>query len=144
VDNLVPVEKVAGIEIQQGVIGTCTNGRAEDFEAAALVLKGRRVDRHTRLICVPASKAVLIEIIERGIHRALLDAGAVFVTPGCGPCVGTHAGVPGDYENVVSTANRNFLGRMGNPEGVNIYLASPATVAASVIEGRIVDPRKYL
>jgi len=144
VDNVVPVEEVAGTEIQQGVIGTCTNGRTEDFDAAARVLKGRRVDRHTRLICVPASKAVLIEIIERGIHRALLDVGAVFVTPGCGPCVGTHAGVPGDYENVISTANRNFLGRMGNPEGVNIYLASPATVAASVIEGRIADPRKYL
>ena len=87
---------------------------------------------------------MLIEIIERGIHRALLDAGAVFVTPGCGPCVGSHAGVPGDYENVISTANRNFLGRMGNPEGVSIYLASPATVAASAIEGRIADPRKYL
>lgn len=144
VDNVVPIEEVAGTEIQQGVIGTCTNGRTEDFEAAALILKARRVDRHTRLICVPASKSVLIEIIERGVHRALLDAGAVFVTPGCGPCVGTHAGIPGDYENVVSTANRNFLGRMGNPEGVNIFLASPATVAASVIEGRIADPRKYL
>jgi 3-isopropylmalate/(R)-2-methylmalate dehydratase large subunit len=144
VDNVVPVEEIAGAAIQQGVIGTCTNGRVGDFEAAAQVLAGRRVDRRTRLICVPASKAVLIEIIERGIHRALLDAGAVFVTPGCGPCVGTHDGVPGDYESVVSTANRNFLGRMGNPEGVNIYLASPATVAASVIEGRIADPRKYL
>jgi len=144
VDNLAPVEEVEGTPIQQGVIGTCTNGRVEDFEAAAQVLGGRRVDRRTRLICVPSSKAVLIEIIERGIHRALLEAGAVFVTPGCGPCVGTHAGVPGDYENVISTANRNFVGRMGNPEGVNIYLASPATVAASAIEGRIADPRKYL
>jgi 3-isopropylmalate/(R)-2-methylmalate dehydratase large subunit len=144
VDNVAPVEQVAGTPIQQGVIGTCTNGRVEDFEAAAQVLGGRRVDRHTRLICVPSSKAVLIEIIERGIHRALLDAGAVFVTPGCGPCVGTHAGIPGDYENVISTANRNFAGRMGNPEGVKIYLASPATVAASVIEGCIADPRKYL
>ena len=144
VDNVAPVEEVEGKPIQQGVIGTCTNGRAEDFEAAAKVLAGKRVDRHTRLICVPSSKGVLIEIIERGIHRALLDAGAVFVTPGCGPCVGTHAGVPGDCENVISTANRNFLGRMGNPEGVNIYLASPATVAASVIEGHITDPRRYL
>jgi len=144
VDNVAPVGEVEGTPIQQGVIGTCTNGRVEDFEAAANVLAGRRVDRRTRLICVPSSKAVLIEIIERGIHRALLDAGAVFVTPGCGPCVGSHAGVPGDYENVISTANRNFLGRMGNPEGVSIYLASPATVAASAIEGRIADPRKYL
>jgi len=144
VDNVAPVEEVAGTPVQQGVIGTCTNGRVEDFEAAAQVLGGRRIDRHTRLICVPSSKAVLIELIERGIHRVLLDAGAVFVTPGCGPCVGTHAGIPGDYENVVSTANRNFTGRMGNPEGVNIYLASPATVAASVIEGCIADPRKYL
>ncbi|UCH33084.1 MAG: 3-isopropylmalate dehydratase large subunit [Armatimonadota bacterium] len=144
VDNVAPVEEVEGTPIQQGVIGTCTNGRVEDFEAAAQVLAGRRVDPHARLICVPSSKAVLIEIIERGIHRALLDAGAVFVTPGCGPCVGTHAGVPSDCENVISTANRNFVGRMGNPEGVNIYLGSPATVAASVIEGRIVDPRKHL
>jgi 3-isopropylmalate/(R)-2-methylmalate dehydratase large subunit len=144
VDNVAPVEAVAGVEMQQGVIGTCTNGRVEDFEVAARVLAGRRVNRHTRLVCVPSSKAVLVEIIERGIHRALLDAGAVFVTPGCGPCVGTHAGIPGDYENVISTANRNFRGRMGNPEGVNIYLASPATVAASALEGRIADPRKYL
>jgi 3-isopropylmalate/(R)-2-methylmalate dehydratase large subunit len=144
VDNVAPVEEVAGTPVQQGVIGTCTNGRVEDFEAAAKVLAGRRVDRGTRLICVPSSKAVLIEIIERGIHRALLDAGAVFVTPGCGPCVGSHAGVPGDYENVISTANRNFLGRMGNPEGVSIYLASPATVAASALEGRIADPRRYV
>jgi len=144
VDDVVAVEEVAGTVIQQGVIGTCTNGRVEDFGVAAQVLGGRRVERHTRLICVPASKAVLIEIIERGVHRALLEAGAVFVTPGCGPCVGTHDGVPGDYENVISTANRNFLGRMGNPEGVSIYLASPATVAASALEGRIADPRRYL
>ncbi len=144
VDRVVPVGEVAGTPIQQGVIGTCTNGRVEDFAAAAHVLAGRRVDRRARLICVPASKQVLIEIIEQGIHRVLLEAGAVFVTPGCGPCVGTHAGIPGDHETVISTANRNFLGRMGNPEGVNIYLASPATVAASMIEGRVADPRRCL
>ncbi|HUT75564.1 MAG TPA: 3-isopropylmalate dehydratase large subunit [Armatimonadota bacterium] len=144
VDNVAPVEEALGTPVQQGVIGTCTNGRVEDFAVAAQVLGGRHAHPLTRLICVPSSKQVLIEIIERGIHRALLEAGAVFVTPGCGPCVGTHAGVPGDNENVISTANRNFLGRMGNPQGVNIYLASPATVAASAIEGRIADPRRYL
>jgi len=95
------------------------------------------------LIIAPASKDILIDMIKNGTYQILLDAGAVAVTPGCGPCVGTHNGVPSDGENVISTANRNFKGRMGNAKAF-IYLGSPATVAASVIEGKIADPRKYL
>ncbi len=143
VDNVAPVGELEGIRIDQGVIGTCTNGRVEDLEIAAGILRGRRVNPDVRLVVAPASQRVLLEGMDRGIIRDLVEAGAALVTPGCGPCVGTHNGVPGDGENVISTANRNFKGRMGNPNAF-IYLASPATVAASVIEGSITDPRRYL
>ena len=143
VDNVCSVSEVAGTPIQQGFIGTCTNGRLEDFQIAAKILKGEKVDPNCRLIIAPSSKDILLAMIKDGTYQTLLDAGAVAVTPGCGPCVGTHNGVPSDGENVISTANRNFKGRMGNPNAF-IYLGSPATVAASVIEGKIADPRKYL
>lgn len=143
VDNVSPVEEVEGIAIQQGFIGTCTNGRVNDFEAALKILKGKKVRNGTRLILAPASKDIMLELIKKGIYQSLVEAGGTFVTPGCGPCVGTHNGVPSDGENVISTANRNFKGRMGNPNAF-IYLASPATVAASVLEGKITDPRKYI
>ncbi len=143
VDDVVPVKEVAGLPIQQAFLGTCTNGRLEDLRIAADILKGGRVYRGVRLIVAPASRQVMRDVIEEGILRALLDAGAVPVTPGCGPCVGTHDGIPGDGDVVISTANRNFKGRMGNSES-SIYLASPATVAASALEGRITDPREHL
>ncbi len=143
VDNVSPIEEVEGTPIQQGFIGTCTNGRTEDLKIAAQILKGKKIHSDCRLIIAPASREVLKEIVGNGIYDIFIEAGGVVVTPGCGPCVGTHAGIPADGENVISTANRNFKGRMGNPNAF-IYLASPATVAASVIEGKIVDPRKYL
>ncbi len=143
VDNVVPISKIGNVPIQQGFIGTCTNGRLEDFQIAAKVLKGNKIHPDCRLILAPASKQILLDLINDGTYQALIEAGAVAVTPGCGPCVGTHNGVPSDGENVISTANRNFKGRMGNTNAF-IYLGSPATVAASMIEGKIADPRKYL
>jgi len=143
VDNVKPVEEVEGTPVQEAVIGTCTNGRLEDLEVAARILSGRRVSPGVRLIVAPASRQVLMEAVRRGIVERLLEAGAALVTPGCGPCVGTHNGVPADGENVISTANRNFKGRMGNANAF-IYLASPATVAASAVAGKITDPRRML
>ncbi len=143
VDNVCGVEEVEGLEIHQGVIGTCTNGRIEDFRIAADILKGKKVKDGCRLIIVPSSKDVYLQMIKEGIMQTLMESDAVVVTPGCGPCVGTHNGVPSDGERVISTANRNFKGRMGNVNA-EIYLASPATVAASMIEGKIVDVRKYI
>jgi 3-isopropylmalate/(R)-2-methylmalate dehydratase large subunit len=142
VDNVSSIEEVAGTPIQQGFIGTCTNGRLEDLAIAADILKGRSVAASVRLIVAPASKQVYLDAMAAGHIQTLVEAGAAVVTPGCGPCVGTHNGVPSDGENVISTANRNFKGRMGNSRAF-IYLGSPATVAASVLEGMITDPRKY-
>lgn len=143
VDNVVPISEVAGTPIQMGLIGTCTNGRLEDLRIAANILKGKKVHKDCRLIVAPSSKTIFLEAIKEGIIETFINANVAVVTPGCGPCVGTHNGVPADGENVISTANRNFKGRMGNPSAF-IYLGSPATVAASVLEGKIADPRKYL
>jgi 3-isopropylmalate/(R)-2-methylmalate dehydratase large subunit len=143
VDNAVSVSEVEGTPIDEAVIGTCTNGREEDFRIAAEILGGRKVARGVRLIIVPASRKVFLNILKEGIVESLVKSGAAFVTPGCGPCCGTHNGVPSDGGRVISTANRNFKGRMGNPQS-SIFLASPATVAASALEGHIADPRKYL
>lgn len=142
VDNVVDASELKGVQVQQAFLGTCTNGRLSDLGAAAKVLSGRRVKKGVRLLVAPASKSVLLEAMDKGFVSELLKAGAVFVSPGCGPCVGTHAGVPSDGENVISTANRNFKGRMGNNSDVGIYLASPETVAASALTGEITDPRE--
>ncbi|MDP8216051.1 MAG: 3-isopropylmalate dehydratase large subunit [Candidatus Kaelpia imicola] len=141
VDNVVDIDGLIGVKIDQGFIGTCTNGRLEDLELAARILKDKRV--RSMLIVAPVSKSVLNQAQEKGLIDILLSSGALILSPGCGPCVGTHGGVPADKEIVISTANRNFKGRMGNPNSF-IYLGSPATVAASVLEGKIADPRKYL
>jgi len=143
VDNVAPLSQVAGTEIQQCVIGTCTNGRLEDLRIAAQILEGRKVHPRTRLIVAPASRRVFLDAMQEGIIRTLVEAGAVLVTPGCGPCVGTHNGVPSDGENVMATSNRNFRGRMGNNKAF-IYLGSPASVAAAAVAGQISDPREYL
>lgn len=143
VDSAKPVHEAEGVPIQEAFVGTCTNGRIPDLEVVAKILRGRRVHPEVRFIVAPASKETLLFALERGWVEDIVRAGGVLVPPGCGPCVGTHQGIPGDGWNIVSTANRNFRGRMGNRES-SIYLASPATVAASAIEGKITDPRKYL
>ncbi len=143
VDSVVPVTEVTGTEIHQAYIGTCTNGRLEDLRIAARVLAGRRISGNCRLLVCPPARKVLTEALAEGIIAQLVEAGATLLPPGCGPCPGTHLGVPGDGERVISTANRNFKGRMGNNKA-EIYLASPATCAASALEGKITDPRKYL
>ncbi|MEW5866078.1 MAG: 3-isopropylmalate dehydratase large subunit [Bacillota bacterium] len=143
VDNVCDVGDVSHVEIHQAFIGTCTNGRLEDLRAAASVVEGRKVHPDVRLIVAPASRRILFDAMREGVLQTLVQAGAAVVVPGCGPCVGTHNGVPADGEVVISTANRNFKGRMGN-SAAQVYLASPATVAASAIFGRITDPRKLL
>ena len=143
VDHVVPLREVAGTPIQEVVIGTCTNGRLEDLEIAAMILEGKRISPDLALVVIPASRSVLLEAMEKGVMRTLVEAGAMVIAPGCGPCVGVHGGIPADGANVLSTANRNFKGRMGNPSA-NIYLGSPAAAGAAALEGKIVDPRKYL
>ncbi len=143
VDNVCSIDDLEPTIIQQAVLGTCTNGRIEDLEIAANILKGKKIHRDIRFVVAPASRTILLQAIEKGYIQTFIEAGAAVVTPGCGPCVGTHNGVPSDGEKVISTANRNFKGRMGNVNAF-IYLGSPATVAASAIEGRIADPRNFL
>jgi 3-isopropylmalate/(R)-2-methylmalate dehydratase large subunit len=139
----VPVGMVAGQPIDYAFIGTCVNGRLSDLQAAARILAGGKVHPRTRLLVGPASRRVFLDALRDGTVEALTTAGATFIPPGCGPCVGTHNGVPSDGENVISTGNRNFKGRMGNPLS-RVYLASPATVAASARMGCIADPRDFL
>jgi len=140
VDNIKSVASVAGTVVHEGLIGTCTNGRIEDLRAAAAILKGEKVKRGFQLHIIPASKDIYVQAIREGIITDLIEAGANILSPSCGACLGTGQGIPANGHVVISTANRNFLGRMGNKEA-SIYLASPATVAASSITGVITDPR---
>lgn len=141
VDNVKPVSSVKGTKVQQIVIGSCTNGRLDDIEVAARALKGRKVAAGTRMLVFPASWRIFHQALDRGYLRDLMEAGAVVCNPGCGPCLGVHQGALGDGEVALSTTNRNFKGRMGNPTG-EVYLCSPAVAAASAVAGVITDPRE--
>lgn len=140
VDKVVPLSAVAGTRVHQAFLGTCTNGRLEDLAAAAAVIRGRRVAPGVRLLVIPASSAVLQAALEEGYIQEFVAAGAVIGVPGCGPCMGNHMGIPAPGETTISSANRNFRGRMGTADA-EIYLSNPAVVAASAVAGRIADPQ---
>ncbi len=141
VDNVKPVEAVAGVRVHQVVIGSCTNGRLDDLAAAADLVRGRKVAEGTRMLVFPASGKIWMEALKRGYVGDFISAGAVVMNAGCGPCLGVHEGALGDGEVALSTTNRNFKGRMGNPTS-EVYLCSPAVAAASAVAGVITDPRK--
>jgi 3-isopropylmalate/(R)-2-methylmalate dehydratase large subunit len=143
--NGVPIDQVAPekVKIDQAFIGSCTNARMEDFRMAARIIKGRKIHPDVRLICTPASQDIWTECLKEGIWEIMAEAGALVTNSTCGACPGMGMGVLGDEEICVSTTNRNFQGRMGSPKS-SLYLANPATVAASAVEGHIADPRQYL
>lgn len=141
-DNVRPIDEINEIHIQQAFIGSCTNGRLEDLHAAAHILKGKKIHSNVRLLIAPASREVFLKALADGTVQTLTEAGATFLPSGCGPCVGTHLGVPGNNEVIVSSTNRNFRGRMGN-RNAHIYLGSPAFVAAAALNGKIINPQRY-
>jgi 3-isopropylmalate/(R)-2-methylmalate dehydratase large subunit len=143
VDNVALARELKGAEIQQVFIGTCTGGRLDDLAVAAEILRDKKRHELTRLVVAPASRQTLLSAITAGYIKTLLQAGAVILPPGCGPCLGLHQGALGDGESCLSTANRNFKGRMGNPAAF-IYLGSAATAAATAVRGEITDPREFL
>jgi 3-isopropylmalate/(R)-2-methylmalate dehydratase large subunit len=140
VDNVVPLSQVAGTRVQQAFLGTCTNGRLEDLAAAAAILAGRKIAAGTRMLVIPASSQVYLEALKAGYIEIFVEAGAAIESPGCGPCMGNHMGVPAVGEVSISSSNRNFRGRMGTKES-DIYLGSPAVVAASAVAGHIMHPK---
>ena len=140
VDNVRSVREVAGRKVDQIVVGSCTNGRLDDLEVAARILKGRHVARGTRLLVFPASWRIYSDALRLGVLQDLVEAGAVVCNPGCGPCLGVHQGALADGETALATTNRNFKGRMGNPNA-EVYLCSPAVAAASALSGVVTDPR---
>lgn len=141
VDNVKPITELEGTRVNQIVIGSCTNGRLDDLEIAAKILKGKKVAKTTRMLVFPASSRIYRKALEAGYVYDLVSAGAVVMNPGCGPCLGVHQGALGDGEKALATTNRNFKGRMGNPNS-EVFLCSPAVAAASAITGCITDPRK--
>jgi 3-isopropylmalate/(R)-2-methylmalate dehydratase large subunit len=140
VDNVKAVSEVQGTKIQQALIGTCTNGRLQDLREAAAVLKGQKVPKYMQLQIIPASKEIFMQAMKEGLIEIFMESGANVLSASCGPCLGTGQGIPADNYNVISTANRNFKGRMGNSAS-SVYLASPSTVAISALKGEITDPR---
>jgi len=140
VDNVQPLSSVAGAHVDQAFLGTCANGRLEDLAAAAKILVDRKIAADTRMVVIPASSQVYLEALKAGYIETFLEAGAHIESPGCGPCMGNHMGVPAVGEVSISTANRNFRGRMGTKES-DVYLASPAVVAASAVAGEIAHPK---
>jgi 3-isopropylmalate/(R)-2-methylmalate dehydratase large subunit/methanogen homoaconitase large subunit len=143
VNNVVPVEEVEQVQIDQVFLGTCTNGRLDDLAIAANILRGKTIHPRTRMVVVPASREVYLEAMRLGYLEIFVQAGASVGTPGCGPCIGRHQGVLAPGERALTTMNRNFTGRMGDPTA-EIYLGSPATVAATALTGHITDPRTVL
>lgn len=143
IDNIKPIDEIEGLPIDEVFIGTCTNGRYEDLAEAAAVLKGRKVNRFTRTIITPASRKIYKKALDNGLIDIFHDAGCTIGVVGCGACIGRHGGLLGPKERAFTTMNRNFVGRMGSPEA-EIYLGSPVAAAATAIEGKITDPRKYL
>ncbi|WP_333593833.1 3-isopropylmalate dehydratase large subunit [Anaerospora hongkongensis] len=143
VDNVHDITQFVGRKIDQAYLGSCTGGRLEDIAIAAEILEGKKINPRTRMIVVPASRDVLLQAMEKGYMKTLINAGATFVTPGCASCLGTHQGMLAGGETCISSTNRNFPGRMGHVKG-EIFLGSPAAVAASALEGKITDPTQYL
>jgi len=143
VDHVQALEQVEGLPIDEVFIGTCTNGRYEDLEVAAQILKGQKVSPFTRLIITPASVQIYDKAMKNGLIQIFHDAGCTIGVVGCGACIGRHGGLLGPGERAFTTMNRNFVGRMGSPEA-EIYLGSPAAAAATAIAGKITDPRIYL
>ncbi|MFH1593101.1 MAG: 3-isopropylmalate dehydratase large subunit [Candidatus Omnitrophota bacterium] len=141
--NAKPVTKVKGIAIDQVVIGSCTNGRISDLEVAARILKGKRIRHGLRLIVIPATQSIYLKAVRQGLAKIFVEAGGIFSTPSCGPCLGGHLGILAEGEKCISTTNRNFVGRMGHPKS-EVYLASPAVAAASSIKGRIAHPKEVM
>ncbi|MDX1813935.1 MAG: aconitase family protein, partial [Candidatus Bathyarchaeia archaeon] len=142
-DNIKPVSEIAGTEVNQAFIGSCTNGRLEDLQSAAQILKGKKIDRNVRLIVIPASQEIYLNAVNAGLIQTFMKSGATIGNPNCGPCLGGHMGIMADGEACISTSNRNFIGRMGSTKSF-VYLASPATVAASALTGKITDPREMM
>ena len=135
------VSEVSGVKVDQLMLGTCCNGRLEDFEVTARILKGRRIASSVRFLALPASMDIYLEALKLGYIQTLIEAGVVIMNPGCGPCMGAHEGVLAPGEVALTTSNRNFKGRMGCKEA-DVYLGSPATVAASALTGYISDHRE--